>query len=155
MAEGDVKVSGLKELGEVMRLVPEKLEKRIIGEATRAGTKVLVEGVRRRAPRESGELARNITATFKVFFGKGIAIAKIGVRYRRIVAASSRRPGLVPSTEDPGVYALFVEFGRPNRKGHTYQAAQPFMRPTFDQDADSAVKAFAAKIRERLGDLVG
>ena len=150
-----VKVTGLRELGEAFDLALPRLERRALTNATKAGGKVLEDGVQRRVPKgETGDLAANITVKMTAHPGKGIVTAVIGVIYRGIRARFSRRKGKAPSSEDPGVYAQFVEFGRPNKEGHTHQAARPFMRPTFDQDSDAAVKAFADKLESQLGDLV-
>jgi HK97 gp10 family phage protein len=148
-----VKVTGLQELGAAMDLAPKNLERRVLSKAIRAAGKLWEEAVRARAPKDSGELARKIEV--KTSSKGGIFKAIVGVIYERRRASSSRKQGGAPSSEDPAVYAQFLEFGRPNRKGHTHQAAQPFMRPVFDTESDAAAEKFAETVRNNLGDLVG
>ena len=77
------------------------------------------------------------------------AYSVIGFFYYGITAAHGRH-GKKPSTEDPGVYWRWVEFGRPGAGGHTHQAAQPFIRPAFDTRVEDAIKRFAESAAERL-----
>jgi hypothetical protein len=37
--------------------------------------------------------------------------------------------------------------GRPGAHGHTHQVAEPFIRPTFDQDTGAAEAAFVESIK--------
>lgn len=163
MAE-EIKIEGLKEIGEKLRMLSTKMNREIIRKAVRAGANVIKDEMKRRVPVDSGELRDNIISTaHPMKNGEGFE-AVVGVRYRRKVAAKSRGrfgrksgkwnkdASLAPSTEDPGVYARFVELGRPNQKGHTHQAAQPFMRPAFDTKADEAARTIAASIDQQLKD---
>lgn len=149
---GDVKVIGLQELGAAMDLLPQKIERDYIRSAVRKGAEVFRAEAEARAPKASGEMARKIIVKTKA--GRQGFMALIGVRYMKIKAASSRREGKEPSTEDPGFYARFVEFGRPGKSGHTHQAAHPFMGPAFQAKTEEAERAVADELRRQLGGLV-
>jgi len=151
---GDVKVTGLQEFGSVLDMLSTKVERQYIREAVKKGAEVLRAEAEARAPKASGEMARKITVKTQVARRAGAFIAFIGVRYMKIVAASTRRPGKAPSTEDAGFYARFVELGRPGKSGHTHQQAHPFMGPAFQAKAEEAERAVADELRRQLGDLI-
>jgi HK97 gp10 family phage protein len=53
-------------------------------------------------------------------------------------------------SQDPGVYAMFVEFGVTRRPNYP---AQPFARPTLDATGDKAVKLFADTLKDVLEEI--
>ena len=128
------------------------VQRRAVRTATLAGARVYRDGMKRRVAKKTGELQKAITIKAFPLRQEGDFKAQVGPKYTGKVAASSRsskwrHPGLKPTTEDPGVYAFWLEMGRPGAHGHTHQAAQPFMRPTFDQDTPAAKAAFVASLR--------
>jgi HK97 gp10 family phage protein len=145
----ETKIVGLEDFGSTLKMLSQQMERKIIRAAVRKGGKVFAEEVELRAPKASGELAAEVTETVDRTREGGIQ-AKIGIRYKGKVAKSSRRPGMAPSTEDPGVYASWSEFGRPGKKGHTNQAAKPFMRPSFDAKQNEAEKVAADSIMQGI-----
>ena len=144
---GEVKVVGLEEMGGTMDMFAQALQKRAVRNATRAGARVFRDGMKARVKVDTGGIRDNIIIKDYPLRREGDYKALIGVRYSGKVAAKSRRPGKAPSSQDPGVYAGFLELGRPGAKGHTHQAAQPFMRPTFDQASGKAEEAFVASVK--------
>ena len=56
--------------------------------------------------------------------------------------------GVGDSSQKPGVYGMFVEFGTKRSK------AEPWMRPTFDATADKAVQLLADALKEDLFEIV-
>lgn len=153
MADG-VKVVGLEDLGRRLDLVQQKVQQQMVRTATRAGAVVYRDGMKSRVPRDSGDLANAITIKTKVR-RDGDFEALIGPKYTGKVAARSRRPFRKPSTEDPGVYVQWVEFGRPGKSGHTHQSPEPFMRPTFDNDTPKVEQAFADSMKQQIGAELG
>lgn len=116
-------VTGYKELERVLKQLPDALAKRVVLNGLRAGGRVLVKGMKERAPVRTGELAASpvVTTAGKATRGKGHAV--IGFR-----KPTSRRVHL-------------TEFGTENAP------AQPFIRPTLDEDGAEAIK----KIGEIMG----
>lgn len=53
-------------------------------------------------------------------------------------------------TMNPGLYAMFVEFGLRAKQ----YVSQPFARPTFDSGAERALNIVAEDLRERLPEIV-
>lgn len=146
----DVEIIGLEELGKSMDLLSQKVQRKTVRNAVNAGAKVYRDGMKTRAPKDTGELQNAMTIKASPDRREGGFTALVGVKYSRKVAASSRKPGHAPSSEDPGVYARFLEFGRPGAKGHTHQAAQPFIRPTFDQDTQKAEQAVGERFESEI-----
>lgn len=146
----DVTILGLKELGDTINMLTELVQKRVIRNAARAGGRVYRDGMKSRAPVASGALRDAITTKDFVMRKTGGFDVMIGVKYSKKVAASSRRQGEAPASQDPAVYAKFLEFGRPGAGGHTNQAKQPFIRPTFDADTKKAEDAVAERIKSEL-----
>ena len=149
-------VVGLPELGRALDLIPVAVGKRIIRRAVRSGARVFWRQIKDTAPRDTGELQSQVTIRITTVKDQSIG-ALVGIRYRGKVARYSRRPGKVPSTEDPGVYAIFLEYGRPGvgrpgyrGTGHTHQAAQPFMRPAFDTKKDEALRVVAEELERGI-----
>ena len=151
----DVKMLGLEDLGSTVNMLSDLVQKRVVRNATRAGARVYRDGMKSRAPKASGDLEAAITIKDYPLRTEGSYIALIGAKYTKKVAASSRKKtkkgkAAAPSSEDPGVYEKWVELGRPGATGDTHQAAQPFMRPTFDADTPKAEDAFVARAKEDL-----
>jgi HK97 gp10 family phage protein len=145
-------ILGLKELGDTLDMFAQAVQKRVVRNAARAGARVYRDGMKQRVAKDSGDLEKAITIKDGPLRREGDYKANIGVKYSHKVAASSRtskwrHAGLAPSTQDPGVYDWWLEFGRPGAHGHTHQAAQPFMRPTFDQDTPKAEQAFIDTVK--------
>lgn len=149
----DVRVIGLEDLGRSIEQLTQNVQRKVVRNATRAGARVYRDGMKQRVKKLSGELEKNIAIKDHSTRDGGY-VALVGVRYKHKVAASARKRlkggGLAePSTEDPAIYALWLEgvISRPGASGHTHQNPQPFVRPTFDSDTAKAEDAFADRAR--------
>ena len=124
-----VEFKGLRELDAALRALPEEMQGAPVRAGLKAGAEVLREGMALRAPRDPDvngvTLADEIVAVVRISNKKDTAVAQIG---------PSRR----------AFYGGFQEFGTVNH------AAQPFMRPTLDQDGQIAVAALAVHLRAGL-----
>jgi len=170
MAES-VTVIGLQELGDNIDLFAGEMEKRIVRKASRAAGKVFEKELESRAPvfsgatdweHAGGELRAKVDVKAYPARDAGSFIVVIGIRYEGKKAAKSRvtkwrHKGLEPSSEDPGVYVLFVEYGRPGADrpgytghGHTHQTAHPFIRPPFENKKGEAEQAFVDTVMAEL-----
>lgn len=139
-----VQVTGLRELERTLRMVGEKMRKKILRKAMRKGALPIAKAARARAPRDrkhEGKIAKDL---------RGIALHRsIAVR-----SARKRRGG----QEDLSVrvtatvpHAHLVEYGT----GPRYHAdgkyvgqapAQPFMRPAFEETKGQAQAIVAREI---------
>ena len=110
-------LTGFYELERLLVKMPEAVAKRVTVNGLKAGGRVLAKGMKARAPRKTGALAASpvVTSSRKSTKGKGHAV----VAFRQPV---SRRVHL-------------TEFGTEHSR------AEPFIRPTLDQDGPQAVKA--------------
>lgn len=136
----EITITGLKEIQERLERLSPDLAKKAMGKALAAGGRVLATEIQLKAPKRTGELALSVLAKGKTSEHGGYI--RVGIRYRKKRAATSRRPGKVPSTEDPGIYSRFLEYGTRN------MAARPFVRPSYDAKKDEATQAFVDTLKE-------
>jgi HK97 gp10 family phage protein len=143
-------VQGLKELDAVLQALPVKVEAKILRGAVRAGSKVIADDARARAPilkeatdtRVPGALKKSVRIMSTVL-RRGAALGGVAAGG----GAKVKRGGI--SGMASAFYAKFVEFGT------AQMGAQPFMRPAGDSKASAAIDAAAAYTRDRVnaGDL--
>lgn len=145
MAE-TVQIKGLRELGERMRSLSADMAGKVARQATAAGAGVTRKNIRARAPKDTGNLQAaivmkrvretNLTEEYIVAPRKG---------KRRDVTAAKKGEGKLGKD---AYYAHMVEFGT------VKMAAQPFIRPGFDESVQPATEAIAKRLKQRL-DKVG
>jgi len=168
-----VRVVGLEDLARKISTLTNDMERKYINVATRAGAKVIEDEVRARAPRsdspDSGDLARAIDVKATAA-RPGKFVVLIGVRYmwksankRALRLARKAARGMTgesgkyvmpvgqeASSQDPAVYARFVEYGRPGKEGHTHQTADPFIEEAFEDKIEEAVQAVLDSLKEQM-----
>lgn len=115
-------VFGHKEIERMLRQLPERTAKKVTVNALKAGGRVLVKGMKQRAPRRTGKLAASPTVSSASKATKQESHAVVG-----FLKPTSRRVHL-------------TEFGT------EHSPAQPFIRPTLDEDGAKAVKAIGENI---------
>lgn len=111
-------VFGARELESLLRKLPDAVAKKVTVLGLKAGGRVLAKGMKQRAPRgKTGKLAASpmVSSAAKVTQDRGQA----SVGFRK---PTSRRVHL-------------TEFGT------EHSMAQPFIRPTIEQDGPAAIKA--------------
>lgn len=115
-------VTGSKELERLLNQLPEKVAQNVTVNGLKAGGRILVKGMKARAPRRTGALAKTpvVSSSKKATRRESHAV----VAFLKPV---SRRVHL-------------TEFGT------EHSAAQPFIRPTLDQDGARAIKAIGESI---------
>jgi HK97 gp10 family phage protein len=145
----DQSIIGGHELDAFLQQVSVKVEKNILRAALRAGANEFKEDARQQVPVDEGDLRRSIRVSTR---------AKKGTVYAYLKAGGRKAP-----------HAHLVEFGTAAHKimakkgsalvvngkavrdvDHPGAKAKPFMRPSFDTGAQSALVAVGEKIRERL-----
>lgn len=180
LAEGDVTISGLKELDELLSELPKRIARNAVRGALRAGAVEIRKLALSYVPRESGDLA----STIRVKTGSYQGVPKA------FVVAGASASGAKRKTEkgSKGYYAHMIEYGTASyytgsgrtvggpykiapkralghraltlnvggdvllRAGVTHPGVhpQPFMRPAFDMGAKAAMVAYAAYLEARL-----
>lgn len=116
-------IHGFAALESLLLKLPDTVAKKIAVNGLKAGGRILVKGMKQRAPRRTGKLAESPTVSSASKVTKGKSHAAVAFR-----KPTSRRVHL-------------TEFGT------QHSAAHPFIRPTLDQDGPQAIKA----IGENMG----
>ena len=137
---GSVKIEGLSEMNKALK----KLDAKVATKISRAGlaeaAKVMRKEMRARAPRDSGNLRKNIKYKLKRFQRRG---------YKGSVGVMSK-----------AFYASFIEYGSSPHKikgvaiegkpfasvDHPGIEAKPFLRPAFEAKKEAAIKAIGPKV---------
>ena len=122
---GTASFEGGEELAQVLRALPGAIESAVLDQSTRAGAKVLQQGMERRRQARGWNL------------GGGFYVKKNRERSRPEGRSSYR---IAPASE--GYHALFLELGT------VKMPAQPLMRPTVDAERSATVQAIVNKARK-------
>lgn len=125
--------SGLASIEEDLKLLTRAENDRVRRQGARAGAGVIRDEARRRAPKRSGKLSKNIVAVTAKVTEQSRATA--GVRVRERGKASD------PSN---AFYWKFIELGT------SKLPPAPFIRPSFDATEQQAGDAAIAKVLEAL-----
>ena len=135
-----IEVEGLEELRKKMREVGPKLAKKGLRAATNAAAQTIKKEAKALAPIDSGKLAK------KAIYVKRSRRGSSASRESYIVGV---RVGRKESEKNRDAYYWFmVEFGTMK------MAAQPFLRPAFENKKHEAIEKFKSKLREKLNQLV-
>lgn len=132
-----IQIIGLADLRADFEKLAKSQSTKALRHATVAGAKVIRDEARKRAPKKTGKLRRNIaSAALRQKDAPGLATA--GVRVRTKGKADS---------PNNAFYWRFDEFGTQHMK------AQPFMRPAFDAsigEAEGAIRTELARAIDRV-----
>lgn len=140
-----IRVEGLREIGEAMRLLSGDMATRVAGQATGAGAQVIKKRAIRKAPESEephklegvvvnpGNLKKNIVAkkVSKKDLGDLTAAHIVTVRGKRKDGYAAR-------------------YGRLQEFGTVHHPAHPFLRPAFDEGKTEAVEAIVKRLRKRV-----
>ena len=171
----DQTIIGGRELDAFLQQLPVKVERNILRAAMRAGAAEYRKMIQARVPVVHGILRKSVrvttrskkgTVTASVKIGNGMAyyahMVEYGTKKHLIKVEDSERPINYRRTRKRGVltYASMRTVNRNSlRIGNTFvgptvehpgAGERPFMRPALDTAGDRAIRAVAAKIRERL-----
>lgn len=125
-----VEIKGLEELIKKLTSIPNKLEKKVIRSAVRQGANVIKSKAQEYVPVDKGELKKSIKVSG--------ARSKPGVIAFRIRPVGSKKKGISV------FYGRFQEFGT------SKMAAQPFMRPAYDEAGDDVINVVIDTIKSKL-----
>ena len=117
-----VVIKGWDQIERRMKALPQRVAKRELTSAVRAGANIIGKEARRRAPKgETGKLRRNV-----YWFKVRARNTRYAVTYGIGVRSQGSYVGKVASYGPKDAYYWhFLEFGT------RYQKAQPFLRPAF------------------------
>lgn len=150
---------GVKEMRRALRELSDEIRTDVASRVVEQAAIPIRDAAIRYAPRNTGELADSITISVRPNeptgpYGDG-ANARIGPAegaYRLLAApipyaargvrAGRMRTYQIGSRVD--VRAIFVEFGASDRP------AQPFLRPAFDQYADTSLRIIRAELKSEI-----
>ena len=139
MGSVTVKVAGLAELEKRMQTLALDMQNKIARAATAAGAVVIKNAAIRNAPRDTGNLAKNIIAK-RLPRGEAQHTSEHIVTVRKgKLTAKQKATGMRDA-----YYGGFVEFGT------VHTAPRPYLRPAYDQNKTQAVEAMKSRIEARL-----
>ena len=149
-----IKINGDPELLAALAALPKGMTRRVMSPAVTAAMKPMVRAARSKVPTRApfagysgGQLKKSLGAKTKVYPRKGIFWVGIGARTGfKIVVQREKRfahwgVGRKPVPINPVNYAHLVEFGM------RHSAAQPFLRPAFDEQNAGAFGILTERIR--------
>lgn len=171
-------IAGGRELDELLRTLPQKMQKNINRAALRAGGQVMLAEVWSRIPSDTGDLAKTARLTSRIKGDQVSASVKVGGKYKGVDAYYAKwveygtRPHLVEvSDKDRGINrrtGKAISLTTINRQQNERRSLQiggnlvgpsvmhpgarprPFMRPAADAAFTESIDAVKRVIREKL-----
>lgn len=144
-----INVKGMKELGEFLTQLPDKLQNNVMRGVLRAGAVVLQQEVIANVPVKSGVLKKGIKVSTRA--RRGIVKASVKATGKHAHIAHWLEYGVTAHVIKPRRKKSLV-FGNLLVKGvnHPGFKPKPFMRPAADMRAQQAVQAMAKQLKARL-----
>jgi len=139
----NVDVKGLKELDDLLKSLPEQIQRKALAQANLAGAAVLKEEAKSRAPVRSDP-----PGPMKV--SKGSSKGRLPGFLRASIKAWRIKGGAKGSvthgigTRGYAFYGKFLEFGT------KYITARPFLRPALDVAYLRAIEAVASVLKQKI-----
>jgi len=122
-----IEVNGLDEVLKKLKKLPEKVQKRVLVGAVRAGAKPIIKEAKRLVPVRTGTLKKSI-----------------GVVKRRSKNKNLIHFTVTPRKKKGGWYAHYVEFGT------LKMSARPFMRPAYEKEGENSIKFVREYMKKRV-----
>ena len=163
-----VTVSGLKELDDLLKQLPVKIERNVMGGAMRAGQKVIADAaksnLRQNGSVDTGELERSVRIRFQrksEKFGWIRAFVMAGNKqayYSHMVefgtasyySGKGRTVGKPYEITPKVAGSLFLGGVLRESVTHPGIKPKPFMRPAIDNNSDAAIKAVVEYMQKRI-----
>ena len=126
-----MKIEGLRELGNALKELDGRVQKRIARSATAAGARVIANDAKQRVPVDKGTVKKNLrTANLKPN-QRGLQETAVGVRVKG-------------KTDTSAFHWRFLEFGTAK------MAPKPFLRPAFEAKKGEAAQRIKEQLAKRL-----
>ncbi|WP_035060605.1 HK97-gp10 family putative phage morphogenesis protein [Andreprevotia chitinilytica] len=148
------KIHGLAELTAKLNSLSDKAGKKAVQKALGAGAKPIVKEIRRRVPKDTGFLRKQINARksrSKLLVQIGVRLALKPVRGDKGAYRIHQRAKISPAgrlQNANAFYWYYLEFGT------SKMAAQPFMQPGFDAKKDDALDAIVDSLRRDVNEAI-
>lgn len=143
MIDFDIDFSGLNDLAKDLELLSRAENNRVLRDATRAGAEVLAQGVRERAPVDTGKTKRNIVVVTQRSRRRGEISS--GVHIRGVNPKTGNSDNKMKATNPRNAYYWrFVEMGTSSMPAH------PFVRPAFDTRQEEAANAAIGRMSQAI-----
>lgn len=171
MASRDELITGGRQLDDLLKTLPKKLERNVMRAALREGGVVMREEVKSRVPVDDGTLRRSVRVSTRsrkgevyasvkagnkkayyanmVEFGTRPHLVKVDDRDRGINQRNGRRISVTTINRQQRSLIIGRTFVGPTVQ-HPGAQPRPFMRPAADASFKQAIKAFDRKLRERM-----
>ena len=128
MIDFDAQAGGIDKILRKMKALPGRIQNNILVGGVRACAKPIIKEAKRNAHKDSGALI------------KSIGVVKIRMRDKNIILFT-----IAPRLKKKhGYLAHFHEFGT------SKMAAQPFMRPAFENKGEEAINALKEYMKKRI-----
>lgn len=147
MLNANLDFSGLLDISNDLKALSKAENRRVLNKATRAGANVVRNEARKRAPKKTGKLKRNIVTLSQKGRGLNEAVSGVHIRGRNPKTGNSDN-SMKANNPNNAFYWRFLEMGT------SKMAPRPFIRPSFEakqQEIDRAIiKVANAAIDEVL-----
>lgn len=132
------KVEGLKALGAKLNDMGEEMTTKIARGATAAAAGVVKKSAQAKAPKRTGNLAKNIIT-------KRLGKSQTALTSEHIVTIRRKRTKKQKEAgTESAYYGMFVEFGS------IHNTPNPFLRPAFDENVSKAIETMKSVISDRI-----
>ena len=133
-------LTGFRELADALKQLPQRVARKHLRGSTAKGATVVRNKARELAPKDTGEMVKDIQIKRERTEGDHVASHSVFVRSGK----KSRLAGRARDVEKDSYYWMFQEFGTAKAP------AQPFLRPAFEATKDEAVEAIGAELDKRI-----
>ena len=139
------KMTGLAELDKAVKTLPEKIQKRVLVGALRAGGRVIAKQAKARVPIKFGRLKKNI-AVIAGKFERGTAIVYVHTKpkawYSHMIEFGTKPHAVAKKSN--------TSSGKQTGKMHPGGKAHPYMRPAFDTTHKEVLDAIGQKLADGI-----
>lgn len=133
-------LTGFRELAAALKQLPQRVARKHLRGSNAKGAQVVRNKARELAPKDTGEMVKDIQIKRERSEGDHVASHSVFVRSGK----RSRLAGRARDVDKDSFYWKFQEFGTAKAP------AQPFMRPAFEETKEEAVDAIGAELDKRI-----
>ena len=144
-----VEITGFKELSRRLKKLPEKIERKVLGQAANAGAAVVRKSARKRVPVKTGFLKKNIMSRKKRGKFKGEVTYMVGPSADAFYGQFIESGFIATGPKKAGVTVREAR-GRARKKGNKHYPAHPFLRPAFDGNRKQIIEAMRKRLAKGI-----
>lgn len=141
MASTTVRIEGLQQLGERMRNLSEKVNRRVAGQSTNAAAQVIKRQAKLNILTSPSVDTRSL---YDAVIVKKLPKSQTSLTSEHIVTVRGRGKKKLKGKQRMAPHGHLVEFGTVN------MPAEPYLRPAFEQEKGFAVQAMIAKLKDGI-----